>query len=173
MRRRAAATGPDDRGAALVEFALLAPVLILLFFGTVEVVQAVQAHRKLAHVSAAIGDLVARERKLGAGDVQDILSAGPAMMAPFPARGLGVRVMSLSADESGTLRVDWQAAGPAYAGDALPSLGAGSVAPGESVIVTDASYEYTPVFNLPVSRPLTFQKRTIHRPRLARAVEFD
>ncbi|HVI31066.1 TadE/TadG family type IV pilus assembly protein [Phenylobacterium sp.] len=156
-----------------MEFALLAPVMVLLFFGTVEVVQAVQAHRKLAHVSAAIGEIVARERTLGAGEVEDILSAGPAMMAPFPARGLGLRVMSFSADERGTVRLDWQAAGPAYAGDALPGLGGRPVTPGESVIVTDASYAYTPVFNLPLSRPLTFQKRTIHRPRLARAVELD
>ena len=39
---------------------MIAPVFVLLFFGTIEVVQAVQAHRKLAHVSAAIGDIVAR-----------------------------------------------------------------------------------------------------------------
>lgn len=173
MSRRAAPPSRNDSGAALVEFALLAPVMILLFFGTVEVVQALEAHRKLAHTSAAVGDIIARERKLDGGEVQDILAAGPAMMAPFPSAGLGLRVMSFSADAGGSVRLDWQAAGSAYAGDAPPSLPPAALAPGESVIVTDASYAYTPVFSLPVSGPLTFQKRTVHRPRLVAAIGFD
>ncbi|WP_374471744.1 TadE/TadG family type IV pilus assembly protein [Phenylobacterium sp.] len=157
----------------LVEFAFLAPVLILLFFGTIEVVQAVQAQRKLAHVGAAIGDVVARERSLSPTELQDVLAAGPAMMAPFPGAALGERVMSFSADDKGVIRRDWQVLGPAYVGDAPASLPAGSLRAGESVIVTDVSYAYSPMFSLAVSRPLQFQKRTLHRPRLGRSVELE
>ena len=48
----------DRRGVAAVEFALIAPAMVLLYCGLVELCQAVIAERKANHVASAIGDLV-------------------------------------------------------------------------------------------------------------------
>ena len=50
----------DRRGVSAVEFALVAPILVLLYFGLVELSQAATADRRLAHATSAVGDLVAQ-----------------------------------------------------------------------------------------------------------------
>ncbi|MDB5446644.1 MAG: hypothetical protein JWQ97_1961 [Phenylobacterium sp.] len=157
----------DSRGAALAEFAMVAPLMLLLFFGSVEVVQAVEAQRRLAHVASAIADVAAQDRTIDDGELADIFAAAPALMQPFPAGSLGERLISFRADSSGAVSVDWRADGAAYAGDEPAALPAGYLPAGESVIVADVSYAYQPLLTLVFADPIQFQKRAYLRPRLS------
>ena len=49
----------DTRGLSAVEFALLAPVMISLYFGVAEVGQAFMVQKRQAHVASMVADLVA------------------------------------------------------------------------------------------------------------------
>jgi TadE-like protein len=51
MQRRHAATGPRDRGAAAVEFALLLPVLLLILFGIIDFGRALNAQITLTQAA--------------------------------------------------------------------------------------------------------------------------
>jgi Flp pilus assembly protein TadG len=51
MQRRHAATGPRDRGAAAVEFALLLPLLLLLVFGIIDFSRALNAEITLTQAA--------------------------------------------------------------------------------------------------------------------------
>jgi hypothetical protein len=51
MQRRHAATGPRDRGAAAVEFALLLPLLLLLLFGIIDFGRALNAQITLTQAA--------------------------------------------------------------------------------------------------------------------------
>jgi hypothetical protein len=51
MKRQRAATGPRDRGAAAVEFALLLPVLLLLLFGIIDFGRAINAQITLTQAA--------------------------------------------------------------------------------------------------------------------------
>ena len=57
--------GANTAGVAAIEFAYLAPLLLLATFGTFEVARAVLMHKRFQRVSAMIGDLVAREQQIG------------------------------------------------------------------------------------------------------------
>lgn len=48
----------DNRGVAALEFAIIAPILILLFLGTIEISLAISVDRKISRVSSAVADLV-------------------------------------------------------------------------------------------------------------------
>lgn len=48
----------NSKGVAAVEFALIAPLLLVLFIGTVEISLAVSVDRKLSRTSSAIADLI-------------------------------------------------------------------------------------------------------------------
>ena len=48
----------DNRGVAALEFAIIAPILILLFLGTLEISLAISVDRKVSRVSSAVADLV-------------------------------------------------------------------------------------------------------------------
>ena len=87
LRRRLAQTlsrfGQDRGGVAAVEFAFIAPIMILLFVGTIELSAGISTDRKLSRVSSAIGDLVTQSQKLSASDVQNIMDISSKIMFPY------------------------------------------------------------------------------------------
>jgi Flp pilus assembly protein TadG len=53
----------DSSGAAAVEFAMLLPIMFMLFYGTIEFSQALTVDRRVTQIASATADLVARTRK--------------------------------------------------------------------------------------------------------------
>lgn len=152
-----------------MEFAMIAPFLVLFHFGAVEMVQSWEAHRRVAHVAAALADLTAQNRTVTAADMTDILQAGGLLMSPFSATQLGERITSFYVDSSGTVKQDWSVTRN-WTLSGGPSVPAGYLQSGESVIVADVSFSYRPLFGLVLPRALTMQKHAYLRPRLSTQV---
>ncbi len=157
----------DEGGVAAVEFALIAPVMVLMYFGLVELCQAMIAERKANHVASAVGDLVAQVDTLNASDVDDIFSIGNTIMSPFPVSTLQMRVTSLTANAQGTPLVDWS-----RGSGGLTKLAAGStqtipltLAAGDSIVMTEARYSYTSVVQMVLPNALNYSEIYYLRPR--------
>ena len=87
----------DDRGVAAVEFALIAPVMIVLYLSTVVTTQAYMASRKVALVARALSDVASRKTVGTAGctptttgnpcvsnsDITNFFDAAALIMAPY------------------------------------------------------------------------------------------
>lgn len=73
----------DNKGVAAVEFALIAPLLIILFMGTVETSYAVSIDRKISRTASAIADLITQSAELKENDVKQIMTIAPKIMAPY------------------------------------------------------------------------------------------
>lgn len=161
----------DERAAALVEFALILPVMLLLLVGVVQGLQLIETQRRMAHVASAVADLVAQDRTVDDGEMQDILSAGGLLMAPLPNAPLGQRVMSFAADSNGAIHLQWCVSGPqTYMGTQALSLPAGALRPNQSAIVADVSYPFASSLNWLLPESYVLQKRAILRPRLVQQV---
>lgn len=160
----------DERGVAAVEFALLAPFLMLLYFGLVEFVQAYQAQKRVSHVALSIADVVAQDRTTTDARLTDVMQAGVVLMTPFPQTSLRERVSSLTANASGVVSVDWTA-NRNWTGGSAPSVPAGYLNPGESAIVTDVVYTYNPTYTLVMTAPITMTRHAYVRPRLTEQVQ--
>ena len=63
----------DSRGVSAVEFALIAPVILLFYFALTEFCQAQMAQKRVNHVAATIGDLVAQNGQLTRSEVDSFL----------------------------------------------------------------------------------------------------
>lgn len=136
----------DRGGVSAVEFALIAPILIVMYCGMAEGCQAMMADRRAAHVAASLGDLVAQDTVITTAEVNDVLAAGDALMAPFPAgpSRLRARLTSVVVDAGGTARVDWSDARglAARPKGQIVTLPEDLVANGESVVMTEVQYVY-------------------------------
>src|SRR3569623_1736057 len=66
----------DQRGASAVEFAMIAPLMLMFYFGLTELCQAMLAERRVSHVASAVGDLVTQTDKLTPADLPDIIALG-------------------------------------------------------------------------------------------------
>ncbi|MBO9559031.1 MAG: pilus assembly protein [Caulobacter sp.] len=170
-RRRLSRFWRDRRGVSAVEFALIAPLLILFYFGMAELTEAMMAQRRLSHLTASIGDVVARDQKLTDARRDDVFTAGKVMMAPFPTSTLRMCIVSIVSDAAGKDTVAW--AETSNSPTDCPTVGSvvsipTSVLPaGTSVIMSKASYEYDTVFKTVVPETMIFRRTLYLRPRLA------
>ena len=156
----------DDRGVAAVEFALVAPVMILLYCGLGELTLAMMAERQAAHSASVVGDLIAQEASTTSGEVSDIFNVGTAIMNPFPSNTLHFRVSSVKADAQGVPRVVWSQGygmGALGAGVTVGGFPVGLLAAGESVIQADVTYT-SPIMQV-LPHPIVYSDSFYLKPR--------
>lgn len=174
--------GSDVRGIAAVEFAFIAPILLVMLIGAVEITRAVSIDRRLSVITNMIADLVARETKLTGADVEAIYDIAEQVMAPFDASDLKlsiIPVMSAANDAGKTLVYPSAANRPSYNGGAVPpkcqvyALTAGILQKNESVIVVESSYAFKPLFLGYVMGAHEWTEKAIAKPRKALCVAFD
>jgi Flp pilus assembly protein TadG len=162
----------DISALAAIEFAFIAPVLIIMYFGLADLTEGMMAQRRIAHSAAAVGDLVAQSSSVTPTAISDIFTAGAAIVAPFPTAPLEMRVSSVTADATNVQTVDWsEGSGMAdLAKGATVSLPANAISANQSVIMTEAQYVYTSPINYFLTAPITFSNVYYLHPRISNQV---
>ena len=162
----------DTRGLAAVEFALLAPVMVLLYLGLAEFTMAMMAERRVAHTASVIADLVAQTPQLKSGDITDIFTVGGSILNPFPTTPLKMRITSVIADTNAVPKVSWsQGQGlSALATNATVTVPNNLLAAGDSVVMADVQYVYTSPLQIVLPNALTFSSTFYLRPRRSPSV---
>lgn len=171
MTRRLSRFWRDRRGVSAVEFALIVPLLLLFYFGMAELTEAMMAQRRLSHLTASIGDVVARDTQFSNARRTDVFAAGKVMMAPFPTSTLRMCIVSVVSNAAGRDVVAW--AEPSNSPTDCPKVNdvldiPPAVLPAsQSVIMSKASYEYDSVFKMILPKTMTFRRTFYLRPRLS------
>jgi len=165
----------DARGLSAVEFALLAPVMIALYFGVAEVGQAFMIQKRQAHVASMVADLVAQTDIVDMDDLDDILSAGALVVKPFSATNLTVTITSVKRDDKGVDRVLWSYGSKTRKSNDVvtkPSIPAGMItANGGGVVMAETTYKYVSPGNRFIKDGLTFTGTFFLLPRRVDVVE--
>lgn len=164
----------DRRGVSAVEFAFIAPVLLVFYCGMAELAEAMMAERRLSHVTSSVGDIVARDTRLTDARRNDIFQVGGVLMAPFPATKLHMCLYSVISDAQGRRTVDWVETHNTP--ESCPADGAEvavdpAVLPANSsVIVSKASYDYESPIKLVMPNAIVFRRTFYLKPRLSETV---
>lgn len=172
----------DVRGVAAVEFGFIAPVLLLMLVGAVEITRAVAIDRRFTVVTNMIADLVAREEKLTAVDVEAIYKIAANAMAPYEVTPLKLSIIPVASSPTNANNIAVYPATtnrPSYNGGPQPAkcqayaLRTGLLAVNESVIVVESSYAFRPMFLGYVMGDMNWTDKAIAKPRKAACVDFD
>jgi Flp pilus assembly protein TadG len=141
----------DARGAAAVEFALILPVLVLLYAVGFEICQAATVNRKLTDTTVQLANLTSQYTTVAKSDIATIMNASSETMTPFSNGALSLVLSEVSIDDSGNATVTWSESyvdGVAFQGTPLttaPVAPASFATPNSSYIVVQSSYAYTPL----------------------------
>jgi Flp pilus assembly protein TadG len=162
----------EQSGHALIEAALIFPILLGLFLGVSEFSEAFTVSRRLQGAAHTAADLVARVQSVTAQDLDGVKAMIDETMKPYSVASLGVIVTSVVADEEdGTATtVEWsdvRGAGvsPHAAGSAL-KLPTGLTPPKASVIFAEVKYEFKSTLATMIVGTVSLRAEAYQRPRL-------
>jgi hypothetical protein len=165
------------RGLAAVEFAFIAPIMILLFFGVIEGSSAYSTSRKVLLSANTLADLVAQESAITRSSLEDLFVG---MEDVIDSRDIAVtfRVVSVVLDPAtDEVKVHWSfdstgaapyPAGSVYTGDIDKSV----LNDTASLIVAETSYDYASPISQKVIGALTMNETATRWPRLSSKVQY-
>jgi Flp pilus assembly protein TadG len=156
----------DTRGVSAVEFALLAPVMIGLYLGCVEISQGVSADRKVSLVTAALANLSAQVTTISTADMTNILDASGAIISPYSSNLLKMTVTCLKIDANKNVTVKWSATRGGTANSGSMTIPSALAVANSQLILSEASYAYTPTVGYTISGTLTLSDKMYMSPRI-------
>jgi len=156
----------DLRGSAAVEFALIAPVMVVMLTGIAEISNLMMAERRLSGAAHAAADLISQETDLTSAELSEIFQASRLIMDPFDDTNLTLGAVSVRYDDTtGDPAEDWNGNYNSGSVSNATTLATGLGSAGESVIIVTGTFTYTPILSAVLSGPFTLSETAIVRPR--------
>jgi Flp pilus assembly protein TadG len=141
----------DRSGLSAVEFALILPVMALIYLGGFELTQALSVNRLVALTASTVTNVASQYTTISASQqMPDILNASVQVLSPWPSSAATVVVSGISISSSGVATVAWSQALPSGAArkvGATVTLPAALDTPGGFVVFGETTYAYTPMID--------------------------
>ena len=178
----------DRRGIAATEFAIIVPMMLIMFFGVIEFSSGVAVDRKVTFVARTETDLVSQAPADGSNQntatindtyLLNAFNASGAILQPYLATPANATISEIYVDTSQVAKIQWSKAatfsssGAAtlansshLAGDVVTSLVPSSLRVAQTyVILSEVSYLYTPTVGYVMTSSVSLSDVAYTRPR--------
>jgi Flp pilus assembly protein TadG len=186
MRRSAAGMLEDCRGIAATEFAVIVPIMLVMFFGTVEFSSAIAVSRKVTLVARTLSDLTSQSLTVADTDMTNFFTASSAILTPYSPTPTLATLSELYVDPTThQARVQWSKTGtinatgavtlaPGHAATTVIAIPPALAVGGTYLIYSEVSYLYTPTIGYVMARAgVTLTDTAFTRPRQSTCVYYS
>ena len=170
----------DKRGVAAIEFAMIVPIMLALFIGSIEFSQAITVDRRITQIASSTADLVAREKTITTAQLGNVMDIAKILMKPYETSLLRITLTSVFANitDAANTKVCWsfnfQGGANTYAKNQTYTLPTGIVDAGGSVIVAEVKYNYTPlIFSTYMPGITTLNDKFFLKPRASSQIQYN
>jgi Flp pilus assembly protein TadG len=178
----------DRRGIAAAEFALIVPIMLVMFFGTVEFSSGVAVARKVTLVARTLSDLTSQAGPpIDDNYLQNVFTASIAIMPPYPATPTKAQLSEIYIDSNNIAKIQWSKAATISSGATSATLAASTRNAGDIVTVppdlltaqtylifSETSYLYTPTVGYVMGMSgVTLSDSAYTRPRQVSCVIYN
>jgi len=164
----------DGRGLAATEFAVIVPLMLVMFFGTVEFSSAVAIDRKVTLMARTLSDLTSQSTSVGDTDMTNFFAASTGVMTPYDATPVASTITELYVDPS-TLQahVQWSKGSAPRAPKSAVTIPSTLAVGGTYLIFSEVSYTYTPSVGYVLKNTITLSDVAYTRPRQSTCVYYS
>jgi Flp pilus assembly protein TadG len=157
----------DERAVSAVEFALLAPMMIGLYLGGVEISEGISVDRKVTLAAGAIANLAAQTSTLTTAQMTDVLDATTAIMAPYSTSPLKITVSCISIDANKVATVKWSVTRNGTARSGSITLPTALTVANTQLVFGETSYSYTPTVGHVIKSSINLSDTMYMAPRIS------
>jgi Flp pilus assembly protein TadG len=186
MRRSVLDLIGDHSGIAATEFAVIVPIMLVMFFGTVEFSSGVAVDRKVTLMARTLSDLTSQSTSVAYSDMTNFFSASNAVMTPYSATPTTATISELYIDPNTfQARVQWSRSatitstggvvlGAGHPPKTVLTIPAQLAVGGTYLIFSEVSYLYKPTIGyVMVKTGVTLSDVSYTRPRQSTCVYYS
>jgi len=196
MRLAAARLLNDSSAIAATEFAIIVPIMLVAFFGTVEISSGVAVNRKITLVARTLSDLTSQSPPATTNQMystvndtylQNVFTASIAVLQPYVATPTQATVSEVYVDTNKIATIQWSKAATIGAGASQATLTASAHNAGDVVtlpstllvkqtylIYSEVRYLYTPAVGYVMGKAgVTLSDVSYTRPRQVACVVYN
>ncbi len=162
-----------EKGIAATEFALIMPLLIILFFGMLEASEALTVNRRVSKAVNTLSDLTAQLDTVSPSEFDNLVTGVLEIMNPSDISNIQIKISSIIPDSNGDPIIHWSRDDdgntPYVVGDDYTKMDNASVLDaGGSVIIAEIYYPHTLAISSHFfGSPIIFERQSIRWPRNA------
>ncbi len=173
----------DRSGTAIIEFAFIVPIMLIMFFGSYETANLVLAYMKLENAAETAADLIAQStvnNVLSSTDFTNFTDAVEQVLSPLPTSGSQLQIAYASVTYStGSPVIDWHlevngatalSISNISTSQNLANLGSETNGSTDSVIIVKLTYAYTSTFSHVLKSSYALSELAFNRPRYTNCV---
>ncbi|WP_411034734.1 TadE/TadG family type IV pilus assembly protein [Shinella sp. BYT-45] len=136
----------DRRGVGAIEFAIVAPLLIMTYIGAFEISVAIAMSRKVSRASSTVSDLLTRNETTNLATLDSMKDVTKNVIAPFSQEGYTLKITGIAVDADGNATVAWsrdQKAASPYSKNGPVTLPANMDARSTFIVRTELTVPHT------------------------------
>ncbi|WP_425111755.1 TadE/TadG family type IV pilus assembly protein [Bradyrhizobium sp.] len=171
----------DGRGVAATEFAFIVPLMLVMFFGTVEFCSAIAVNRKVTLMARTLSDLTSQSPSVADADIATFFTVTNKIIWPYATGTLNPYFTSPSSGTISELYVDqttkqarviWsKGSAPRTADTYVTTVPSALLVPGTYLIFSEVSYQYVPTVGYVMAKAgVTLSDVSYTRPRQSSCV---
>jgi Flp pilus assembly protein TadG len=179
----------DRRGLAAVEFALIVPLMLVLFYGTLEFSSRVAVDRKVTLVARTLSDLMTRTvDSVADNDLKNFFAASASILTPYEVAPTEPTISEVYIDDKKVAKIQWSKSATIATVSGAPqatlkdsqrkkgdtvAVPGGLLVPDSYLIWSEVTYTYKPAIGYVMAKagiPLKNQSYT--RPRQSKCVDY-
>jgi Flp pilus assembly protein TadG len=176
-RARSSALGliGDRRGIAAIEFAMIVPVMLVMFFGVVEFSSGVAVDRKVTLMARTLSDLTSQSTSVSDTDLSNFFAASGAIMTPYDSTPVKATITELYVDPTThKARVQWSKGSSPRAAKTIVTIPGDIAVDDTYLIFSEVSYLYTPAVGYLIAKAgITLSDVAYTRPRQSACVLYN
>lgn len=167
----------DEGGIAVVEFGLALPLLMTLFYGTIEITRYILIVQKVEKLAHTVADVTAQSQTVTVASLNQVMLAASDIMNPYSLSTNGrILVSSLyRAADANNATVNWryEGGGTLSANSQIGTVGATPNVPGgftfdqrDNLISAEVYYRFSPLISSQFFGTTTIYRSAFYKPRL-------
>ena len=168
----------DRSGIAATEFAVIVPMMLVMFFGTVEFSSGLAVDRKVSLVARALVNLTSQGTQATNADLTNYFLAGNKIMTPYAAPNMTISELYID-PTSGNARVQWSQGYAPRTNSSVVSIPSSLIArdpitnaiiPSQYLLFSEVNVVYTPTIGYVMKGAVTLSDTAYTRPRQSTCV---